>query len=912
MEGNECQRKGSTSHKATIRVISEYGVGMPEFINALLREKILQTDINPSATGVMTSLEYAPEMKLACHYEDSACRQYTLDSMDALKKKVLQAGEGAEKPTFMDVAFPSELLKRENLRMISYRYQDGPTSMVCKAPLMTIVLTSAMVPMPMSLTKMITEQLSGNLSSLAIVITHMDRIGKRHRKDLMNFVRATAKRIGAEDAVIVSYAADTLMDHCKDGVLQSGQDNELVAMCLESEKQIFEKLNQLRTFDDDAEEYEAEDKIEEAEEDDEDSFDAYEPQNQAASDFFSWENAGEFADINGHVAFASNLMDRYEWNAEERQLLKKKLARIRAKQNDKKLNMSVIGEFSTGKSTFINALLRMELLEEDVIQGTTVAATVLEHAPDMKIECMYANSGKDTQSFSDFDSLKQRLGGIASNNDDAQSLDRVSVSLPTEWLREGNYRIIDTPGLNATTHWHSEVTERVIHDMSDVSIILTDATQPMPKTLMEFVSGNLKDVLRQCIFVVTKFDRIRPRERDRVLSHVTTLAKQLGVENPLVLPYSSIKVLEAFEDDALANDNPDEMLAMSLETEKRILAHMAKNRLSAQLKRVISLVTGMYDEISVQMEEMTGDCKARISALEKARTKDLTGFIKEQKELRSADYREDAYYEQSVVREEAEKNRGYSFSMIDDEIGKITSYDNIQKTVETLNTRCKKQAQNLYKKILENSYNRCITAVYKQQSEKFITDFKEQFSDLDAFDIMGGDFSVEFKPNSVPEFSGMSQMKVEMQNAVKADNFSFGGRIAAGAATGAILGLGPVGALVGGVIGAFSWASSSDKKLAEYKKTTIAKVREMHRTYYDQVIQSAVDASTKHIKRAEGDLMAQIDMYHETYINTVNKRLNEEKKNMEKLRRQAQGLMDDMKQIDNRRMRLSSVMAQIG
>ena len=54
-----------------------------------------------------------------------------------------------------------------------------------------------------------------------------------------------------------------------------------------------------------------------------------------------------------------------------------KIERCRSKMDDGKLYLALVGEFSSGKSTFINALLGFRLLKEAVMP-TTACATYIQ------------------------------------------------------------------------------------------------------------------------------------------------------------------------------------------------------------------------------------------------------------------------------------------------------------------------------------------------------------------------------------------------------------------------------------------------------------------------------------------------------------------------------------------------------
>lgn len=56
------------------------------------------------------------------------------------------------------------------------------------------------------------------------------------------------------------------------------------------------------------------------------------------------------ADIDSHIKYAIDIFNRYEWDNATKSNFEKQLNAILDKQNDKLLNISVIGEFQTGKS----------------------------------------------------------------------------------------------------------------------------------------------------------------------------------------------------------------------------------------------------------------------------------------------------------------------------------------------------------------------------------------------------------------------------------------------------------------------------------------------------------------------------------------------------------------------------------
>ena len=163
------------------------------------------------------------------------------------------------------------------------------------------------------------------------------------------------------------------------------------------------------------------------------------------NDYFSLENLNELSRIEEHLDFAEELVEKYlkfaEGNVLEKkedidwQQIKKQLQLIKKKKDDKKLNISVIGEFSTGKSTFINALLRKELLASSAMQGTTVASTIIDYDSEYKVLLEYLDGTREDRKYSDFEQLKQGLEKVTTTPSIARLLKTVNVSLPAEILK---------------------------------------------------------------------------------------------------------------------------------------------------------------------------------------------------------------------------------------------------------------------------------------------------------------------------------------------------------------------------------------------------------------------------------------------------------------------------------------------
>lgn len=91
-----------------------------------------------------------------------------------------------------------------------------------------------------------------------------------------------------------------------------------------------------------------------------------------------------------HIQFAENVIARSQLPRSQRGELHQLIQRIQQRQNDPNLYLAVIGEFSSGKSTFVNALIRDNLLKTSALV-TTAAATRLIYGKNIDAKVHFAN-----------------------------------------------------------------------------------------------------------------------------------------------------------------------------------------------------------------------------------------------------------------------------------------------------------------------------------------------------------------------------------------------------------------------------------------------------------------------------------------------------------------------------------------
>lgn len=525
----------------------------------------------------------------------------------------------------------------------------------------------------------------------------------------------------------------------------------------------------------------------------------------------------QLADIDGHIRFIQALMGKYSFPSEQKAQLQTELKKIQDRQNEKALNMAVIGEFSSGKSSFINALLRENLLEADAIQGTTVASTLIGYSPE-RMFCTYGRGGKgkQTRSVENAAALAKLLAAYTSGNRKDENAQHLEVGYPSDFLQQG-IRIIDTPGTNSLEQWHEDVTKEAIREQADACIILTSAEKPFPESFCRFLEDNLEDVLQTCVFVVTKIDLVPPKQQARQLEYIRKVLKEkLSVHDPLVLPYSALPVI---------NGTGTEYIEGNRETEERILKFLQEQRIRIQLQRCMALSENAMGRLKESMEQVSSQQEQRHLQLMQAVTTDLQGFVMRKKSEISLSYQENTNEKVKAIGENVAV-------WIRDKKREV--YEAFQKPAtesgirDFLQTKLNPLLEEKKSEILKNAgisaessskYLSEIQSIAEGHCRRFEADFKREYRQLEllAHDLVQEvDKSVRLDDSLMTNIQANIAIRQKVEANVKQENRGFLGYASAGAAAGAAIGsVVPIigttaGAVIGAVAGFMRFSKKSD------------------------------------------------------------------------------------------------------
>lgn len=215
----------------------------------------------------------------------------------------------------------------------------------------------------------------------------------------------------------------------------------------------------------------------------------------------------------------------------------------------------VVGEFSAGKSTFLNAMMHKKALPTFSTE-TTATVNFLRHvtcAPNGEVGIVYYREPKgSTEVLKSLDpaTIERVVStrGDKENDRVATRVDHVDLFFDSDFLTDG-VTLVDSPGLNGTADHHREITEEQIC-RSSACIFLFNAEQPGSKSNFDFLR-ELKSRNSNIFFVLNKINTIKTAEGETVegiVNHIARIYHEQFPEEtqiPHIWPISANEALTA-------------------------------------------------------------------------------------------------------------------------------------------------------------------------------------------------------------------------------------------------------------------------------------------------------------------------------------------------------------------------------
>lgn len=248
--------------------------------------------------------------------------------------------------------------------------------------------------------------------------------------------------------------------------------------------------------------------------------------------------------------------------------LKKDLERIneRSKQTNAELVFPLVGEFSSGKTTLLNALTDSKKLET-ATKPTT--ATIYElHFGCEKCYANVLNSNGQLEEY-DIDNLKNEVLKDAT----VVNIFDTSIRVPSTTI------LVDTPGLSSPDPKHKQTLVDFL-PYADGILLVTDVNQQITRSLTDFID-TMKLSKKPIYLVITKCDTKSSSDLEAAKTYISDNCK---------LPIQQIACVSASKDDL------QELYTM-FDTIQKDKNDIVKKVDSQRTKNIIKEMLGRIDEL---------------------------------------------------------------------------------------------------------------------------------------------------------------------------------------------------------------------------------------------------------------------------------------------------------------------------
>lgn len=394
---------------------------------------------------------------------------------------------------------------------------------------------------------------------------------------------------------------------------------------------------------------------------------------------------------------------------------------------DGEFSIVVVGEFSAGKSTLLNALMGQKILPS--FSGeTTATVNFLRHkdrATQGERGKIYYKDGQ-TRELQDV-SLDIINKYVSTKGDDvAKTIEHLDLYLDSKFLEDG-VTLVDSPGLNGIAEGHKEITEQQILK-SNASIFVFNSDHPGSKTDFEFLY-ELQKKVKTIIFVLNKIDTIKEEEGNTVEVVVDSLKKNYKKQFPEaetipeIWPVAAFPALMARSGEGEGQEYDPRLQPF----EERLLKFLtcgekAHQQLVSPIERVLSVVKESKDIYEEDIEALNNkqdsvELENKIDELQEV----IKGLVDEEKEnKRDISRKVKAAFKNlnEGLIEEIEKEQEKKLRKIDryDELEEIVRYlksfeEEFLRSVKRIISSKEDDLQDHIRTIIEINYNEVAEAI---------------------------------------------------------------------------------------------------------------------------------------------------------------------------------------------------------
>lgn len=195
------------------------------------------------------------------------------------------------------------------------------------------------------------------------------------------------------------------------------------------------------------------------------------------------------------------------------------------------MKVAITGQFSSGKSTFLNALLAKNILPTGITPVTS-KVNYIRYGQEFKIKVRYLDGRDEYHDISN-------ISHFTDQREFVEDIAYLTLYAPLDILKDVVF--VDTPGLNSQAHSDTETTSRVLKEVDGI-IWLTLIDNAGKQSELEVLENYLGEYQNKSLCVLNQKDKFTPQQIEQTTEYIKEAFGEFFSD---VIPISAMQALES-------------------------------------------------------------------------------------------------------------------------------------------------------------------------------------------------------------------------------------------------------------------------------------------------------------------------------------------------------------------------------
>jgi len=299
----------------------------------------------------------------------------------------------------------------------------------------------------------------------------------------------------------------------------------------------------------------------------------------------------------------------------KQQTLEHSVLELTKKLADDRFYLTVVGQFSRGKSTLMNAILGKDYLPSGIVPVTS-AVTTVSYGTRERVILRYAESNLTREiwvhELADF--ITERA-----NPGNRNRIAMAEVQVPVEILQRGFF-FVDTPGLGSAVQENTATTLNFLPS-ADAIVFVTSCDAPLTAAELGYLR-QCRSSVRQLFVVVNKMDLVPAEEMSRVIDFVKAkVVEELAEAEVRIYAVSARDALAARMNSDACHFEESGLAALEKDIVAYVTSHKQQDFLLQACDRAVEMLVGSgvgdQDALVARVEVLRGEIAQRATDRER-------------------------------------------------------------------------------------------------------------------------------------------------------------------------------------------------------------------------------------------------------------------------------------------------------